>query len=115
MGQAREELVKIIPILNGARKAQELMKIFSRKIQFDLAGEETSFRLEIEKGQMKLAEGPSGEAGIIVTGDAQEFARVISAGVDVTHPIARGRLVITKGKISEMTLLNRILWATKGA
>lgn len=115
MGQAREELTKIIPVLNGARKAQGLMNTFSRKIQFDLAGEETSFRIEIEKGQMKLAVDSSGEADIIVTGEAKEFARVINDGVDVTHPIARGHLTITKGKISEMTLLNRILWATKGA
>ncbi len=115
MGQTKEEFLKIIPVLNGAKKAAGLMKLFSRKIRFELAGEEKAFTLEIDKGQMKLAENGAGEADIVVTGDGNAFARVISAGVDVTHPIARGQISITKGKISEMTLLNRILWSTKGS
>ena len=115
MGQAKEELLKIIPALNSSRKAGDMMKVFTRKIRFDLRSEENAFTLEIEKGQMKVTEDTTGEANIIVTGEAKEFAKVISAGVDVTHPIAFGHIVITKGKVSEMTLLNRILWATRGA
>ena len=115
MGQTKEELRKIIPVLNGAKKSSDLMKLFTRKIRFELAGEEKAFNLDIDKGQMKLTENGAGESDIVVTGDGNAFARVISAGVDVTHPIARGQIRITKGKISEMTLLNRILWSTKGA
>ena len=115
MGQAKEELLKIMPALNSARKARDMMKVFTRKIRFDLAGEEKPFSLEIDKGQMQITEDATGEADIIVTGEGKEFAKVISAGVDVTHPIAFGHIVITRGKVSEMTLLNRILWATRGA
>ena len=115
MGQAKEELLKIIPALNGSRKAGDMMKVFRRKIRFDLTGEENAFNLEINNGQMKVTEDAPGEADIVVTGEAAEFAKVISHGVDVTHPIAFGHIVITKGKVSEMTLLNRILWATRGA
>ena len=114
MGQAKEELLKIMPALNSARKARDMMKVFTRNIRFDLTGEEKPFSLEVANGQMKVTEDTRGDADIIVTGDAKEFAKVISAGVDVTHPIAFGHIVITKGRVSEMTLLNRILWATRG-
>ena len=114
MGQAKEEPMKIIPALNSSGKARDVMKVFARKIRFDLRGEGNAFNLEIDNGQMKVGEDTSGDADIIVTGDPKEFAKVISAGVDVTHPIAFGHIVITKGKVSEMTLLNRILWATRG-
>jgi putative sterol carrier protein len=62
---------------------------------------------------MAMAEGIVGEADIVANGDGAELSRVIRGEIDVTHLIARGQLVIKKGKVSEMTLLNRILLSVK--
>jgi putative sterol carrier protein len=63
---------------------------------------------------MALPKTVSKKVDIVVSGDTKEFAKVVRGEIDVTHPIARGQLIIKKGKVSEMTLLNRILWVIKG-
>lgn len=110
MGETKKAFEEAIPGINRNNRAIDLMEAFPRVIQFDLDGEEGKIYLVVKKGKMALAEKISGEPDIIVSGETGPFAKVIKGGIDVTHPIARGQLTVKKGKISEMTLLNRILW-----
>jgi putative sterol carrier protein len=112
MGDTWREMAALIPRLNDSRSAKNLMEAFPKTIQFDLQGEEGSFSITIAGGQMTMAPGVPEKADILVVGDSGEFAKVARGKLDVTHPIAHGHITIEKGKVSEMTLLNRILWAT---
>jgi putative sterol carrier protein len=113
VGQAKTALEELLPLVNNSRSAKELMGAFPRTIQFELDGEQKPIYMVIAQQQMAMAETISGEADIVATGDGAELARVIRGEIDITHLIARGTLFIKKGKISEMTLLNRILWSVK--
>ena len=113
MGETVQEMEQLVPRLNGSRSARNLMEAFPKTIQFDLQGEEGSFFITITGGQMTMTRGVPEKADILVVGDTGEFAKVVRGKLDVTHPIARGHITIEKGKISEMTLLNRIIVATE--
>jgi putative sterol carrier protein len=113
MGETFIEMEELASRLNESRWARNLMEAFPRTIQFDLEGEESKFFITIEGGRMAIAKGVSEKADIVIVGDTKEFAKVVRGKLDVTHPIARGQITVTKGKVSEMTLLNRILWATE--
>jgi len=113
MGETFSEFVGLVARLNEIRSARNLMEAFPRTIQFDLKGERGPFHVTIDGGKMTIKEGVPEKADILVVGDSGEFAKVVRGKLDVTHPIARGHITIEKGKISEMTLLNRIIVATE--
>ena len=113
MGETFNELTGKVSRLNESRSAKNLMETFPRTIQFDLEGEEDRFFIVIERGRMTVTKGAPGTTDIEIIGDTREFAKVVRGKLDVSHPIARGHITVTKGKVSEMTLLNRILWATE--
>jgi putative sterol carrier protein len=113
MGETWSELGTLVPKLNGHRLAKNLMEVFPRKIEFDLQGEEGPFVVSIQNGQIAVSKGATDKADLVVAGDSAEFAKVVRGKVDVSHPIARGQITIEKGKVSEMTLLNRILWSVQ--
>lgn len=113
MGETYSEIVGLASRLNESQAAKNLMEAFPRTIQFDLEGEESKFFITIEGGRMAIAKGVSEKADIVIVGDTTEFAKVVRGKLDVSHTIARGHITVTKGKVSEMTLLNRILWATE--
>ena len=113
MGETLNEMTGLAERLNKSRPAQNLMEAFPRTIQFDLKGEEGSFYITIAGGQMTITRGVPEKADILVAGESREFAKVARGKVDVTHPIAHGHITIEKGKVSEMTLLNRILVAAE--
>lgn len=114
MGETKDAFKEIIPIINNNQRSIDLMGAFTRIIQFDLDGEKGKFFITIKKSKMALPKNVSKKADIVVSGDSREFARVVRGEIDVTHLIARGQITVRKGKVSEMTLLNRILWAIKG-
>ncbi len=113
MNETQNELRKAVALLNENRTARNLMEAFPKTVQLNLEGEGRELHIAIEGGRIGLREGAAANADIVVTGDTKEFARVVRGELDVSHPIARGKLCVEKGKVSEMTLLNRILWATK--
>lgn len=113
MVQAKKTLLELLPLINSSPKAKELMDVFSRTFKFELDDGKKPIYMIITKRQMMVPEGISGEVDIIATGNGFEFTKVLKGEIDVTHLIARGDLVIKKGKISEMTLLNRILLSSK--
>ncbi len=113
MNRTFEELSTLAPRLNESRAARNLMEVFPKTIQFRLDGEDGPFYLTIDSARMTIAKGVSEKTDLVVAGDTREFAKVMRERVDVTHPIAQGHVSIEKGKVSEMTLLNRILWAAE--
>ncbi len=106
-------LSALVPQLNDSRAARNLMEVFARTIQFRLDDPAGPFYLRITGGRAELAKGVASAADIEVAGSSRELARVITEKVDVTWPIAEGHVTVPKGKISELTLLNRILWAAE--
>ena len=113
MNETRDQLVIAMAQLNESRAAQNLMESFPRTVQLNLQGEGKSLHVSFDGGRMAVREGDAAAPHIVVTGDTREFARVVRGEIDVSHPIARGQLRIEKGKVSDMTLLNRILAMTK--
>ena len=113
MGETFSEIAGLASRLNESPKARTMMEAFPRTVQFDLKGEESKFYMTIQEGRMAIKEGVAEKADILIVGDSTEFAKVVRGKLDVSHTIARGHVTIEKGKVSEMTLLNRILWATE--
>lgn len=103
----------LVPRLNQNRAARSLMEVFPKTIQFRLDDEERPFYLSISDGRATLAKGIAERIDLEVAGKSRELARVITDKVDITWPISRGEITVEKGRISELTLLNRILWATE--
>jgi len=100
--------------LNAAARARNLMEAFPRTIQFTLTGEggeSSRFYVVIKDGRMSVVAGTADTADLVVTGKPEALVRVARGEQDVSHPIARGDLVVAHGKVSEMTLFNRVLWA----
>lgn len=111
MGETFSEIIGLAARLNESASARNLMGTFSRTIQFDLEGEESKFYMTIEGGRMTIVKGIAEKTDIVIAGDTREFVKVVRGKLDVSHTIARGHITIQKGKVSEMTLLNRILWS----
>jgi putative sterol carrier protein len=108
-----KRLSALVPRLNEGRTARSLMEVFPKTIQFRLDGEDGPFYLGIADGRATLARGVAPKIDIEVEGSTGEFAKVLTDRVDMTWPIAEGHIRVVKGKISELTLLNRILWAAE--
>ena len=113
MGETFSEFVTLAARLNESRSARNLMEAFPRTLQFDLKGEAGPFHVTIEGGKMSIKEGVPEKADFLVVGDSAEFAKVVRGKLDVSHTLARGHAKIEKGRVSEMTLFNRILVATE--
>lgn len=113
MNETRDQLIIAVSHLNESKAARNLMESFPRTVQLNLDGEGKTLHITIESGRIAVREGNAAEPHLVVTGDTNEFARVVKGELDVSHPIARGKLRVEKGKVSDMTLLNRILWANK--
>lgn len=113
MNETRDQLVVAMAQLNESRAARNLMESFPRTVQLNLQGEGRTLHISFEGGRMAVREGDAAEPHLVVSGDTGEFARVVKGDYDVSHPIARGRLRVEKGKVSDMTLLNRIFAVAK--
>lgn len=109
MGRAKDALTSAISILNQNQKAKEMVEAIPKVICFDLEGEEEPFYVVVEGKQLNLTEAISGEPDIIVSGDAEEVAKIASREREITHPIAEGKISITKGKLSQMIVFDRVL------
>jgi putative sterol carrier protein len=111
MGVTFDEFLGLASRLNESRSARGLMDAFPRTIEFHLEGEEGPFYMTIDGGRMSIAKGAPENSDIVMSGDGSQFVKVVQGKLDVTHTIAQGHMRVTKGKVSEMTLFNRILVA----
>jgi putative sterol carrier protein len=113
MNETLDALIEAAALLNESRPARDLMEVFPRTVQLELQGEEKPLHITIGGGRMAVCEGRTAAPDIVVAGETREFTRVVKGELDISHPIAHGTLRIEKGKVSDMTLLNRILWVLK--
>lgn len=113
MGEGKEALVQIVDLINSIDRSAELMQGWSKTIQFDFKGESGPFHISIDAGKMKFADGPAQSPDIIMSGNTSALAPAVQGTVDISHPIARGDIVITKGQVKDMITFGRIFGATQ--
>lgn len=111
MGEGKEALLRAVDIINKIDRSAELMEGWNKTIQFEFKGETGPFHIVINQGKMNFAEGPSPKADIVMNGETKAFAAVAGGGVDISQPISRGDIVITKGQVKDMITFGRILGA----
>jgi len=107
-----EDLSALAQQLNDNRGARSLMEAFPKTIRVE-TDDGSALSISFVGGRMAVAQGPGGEPDIIVQTQPLAFARVVRGELDYSHLMAHGTLRVTKGKVSDMVLLNRILWITK--
>jgi putative sterol carrier protein len=113
MGEGKEALKQTVDLVNQIERSAELMGGWEKTIQFDFQGESGPFHITIEAGKMKFAEGAAKDPDIIMTGKTSALAPAVRGVVDISHPISRGDIVITKGQVKEMITFGRIFGATQ--
>jgi len=112
MGEARSELVNVVPLINSSSTAMKIMEGWPRSILLELDGEESPFYIIIEQGKMRVEEKLDKEPEIVMLGSAMEIAKVFRGDKDITHPLAHGQLRLKRGKSIELVVfLSRILGA----
>lgn len=105
-----DEMEAIVSLLNASSAARNLMEAFPRVIEFTVPVEQSRFFIRIEDGQIALHDDFPNNPDLIVTvRDGPRFVQVLRGDLDISHPVAEGRLTVGHGKLSEMILLNRIL------
>lgn len=110
MGKAKEALKDAIPRMNANPKAREIIQVLPRMIGFDLDGEGETFALAVRKeDDAVFLSDDIRDAEIMVSGDAAEFARIVTREREVTHAVAEGKVWVSRGKLSRMILLDRLL------
>jgi putative sterol carrier protein len=110
MGEAKSEVIKLVPLINSSSGAMKIMEGWPRSILLELDGEENPFFITIEQGKMRVEEKSNKEPDIIMLGDAREIAKVFRGDKDITHPLAHGQLRLKRGKSIELVIfLSRIL------
>jgi putative sterol carrier protein len=113
MGKSMDTLGKRIPILNSSKRAKELMEVWPKVIRMEFVDEASPFYMIIENGEMRLERSFRAETDIIMVGDGEKFAEVIAGNVDISHPLFRGQITLTKGTVKEMMALSRIIGSIK--
>lgn len=112
MGEAKNELAKLVPLVNANSRATKIMESWPRTMLLELEGETGPFYLIIDQGRMSLEEKSPKEPDIIMQGSAAEFARVARGDKDITHPLGHGHLRLSRGKGLELVIfLSRIFGA----
>ena len=113
MGEAKDELKKVITLVTDNPWSKEIMEGWPRTVLFELKGEEIPFHIIVRDGKMSLREGVPDEVDVLVRGQGSELARVVRRERDITHPIAEASLTVEKGSLSQMIILDRILATAK--
>lgn len=112
MGEAKSEVLKLIPLVNSSSGATKIMGGWPKSILVQLEGEESPFYIIIEQGKMRVEEKLEREPEMVMLGNATEIAKVFRGDKDITHPLAHGQLRLQRGKSIELVLfLSRILGA----
>ena len=112
MGEAKNAVVQLLPLINASKGARTIMEVWPKSLLLDLEGEEKVFYIIIAAGTMGVAETLDKEPDLIMLGDATEIAKFFRGDKDITHPLAHGQLRLSRGKSIELVVfLSRILGA----
>jgi len=116
MGQAKENLMKIIEKMNENPKAQAVFVTniagkdvdWEMSFQFNLNIDEP-FYLEIKNRKSKVLDGYKSEANIVMSGKSEAIVRICEAKGDFTHAISREEIMVEKGSVMDVIRLTRAI------
>jgi len=113
MDGAKNEMIKILPRLEGNPWAKEIMDGWQKTVLFKLEGEDKPFYLVIKGDEIIVKDEEIQNPDIVVEGKGEALAKVIRRERDITHPIAEGDIFVSNGKLSQLIILDRILATAK--
>ena len=116
MGQAKENLIKIVEKMNSNPKAQSVFITnvagkdvnWEMSFQFNLDKEEPYF-LEVKNRAIKLSNGIKSDAEIVISGESKAIERICEGKGDFTHAISREQITVEKGKVMDIIRLTRAI------
>ena len=116
MGQAKENLIKIVEKMNENPKAQAVYVTniagkdvdWEKTFQFNLDNDEP-FYLEIKNQKSKVLDGTKSEALIVMSGKSDAIMRICEGKGDFTHAISREQITVEKGKVMDVIRLTRAI------
>ena len=116
MGIAKENLVKIIEMINQNAKAQAVFisNIAGKDVSWDMVFQfnldnEDSFHLAVKDRKCNIAEGTASNPDIVMSGDNEAIVRICEGKGDFTHAISREQITVEKGKVMEVIRLTRAI------
>lgn len=116
MGQAKENLSKIVEKLNTIPKAQAVFvtNIAGKDVDWEMSfqfnlNKDDPFFLEIKNRKALLSEGIKYDAIIVMSGDSDALVKVCDGKGDFTHVISREQITVEKGKVMDVIRLTRAI------
>ena len=116
MGQAKENLMKIVEKMNENSKAQAVFvtNIAGKDVDWEMSFQlnlenESPFFIEITNRKANLSDGTKSEAVIVMTGDPDAIVRICEGKGDFTHAISREQITVEKGKVMDVIRLTRAI------
>ena len=116
MGQAKENLMKIVESMNQNPKAQAVFVTniagkdvdWEMSFQFNLEKDEP-FYLEIKNQKSKVLDGTKSEAIIAISGKSDAIVRICEGKGDFTHAISREEILVEKGNVMDVIRFTRAI------
>jgi putative sterol carrier protein len=116
MGQAKENLMKIVEKINENPKAQAVFVTniagkdvdWEMSFQFDLDNDEP-FSLEIKNQNCNALDGTNSKAFIVISGESDAIVRICEGKGDFTHAISREEITVEKGNVMDVIRFTRAI------
>lgn len=116
MGNAKENLMKIVERMNKNPKAQAVFVTnvagkdvdWEMSFQFNLDKDEPFF-LEIKNRISNLSDGFKSDAFIIMSGKSDAIVRICEGKGDFTHSISREEILVEQGNVMDVIRLTRAI------
>ena len=116
MGQAKENLMKIVEKMNENPKAQAVFVTnvagkdvdWEMSFQFNLDNDEP-FYLEIKNQKSQVLDGTKSEAIIVMSGKSDAIERICEGKGDFTHAISREEILVKKGSVMDIIRFTRAI------
>jgi len=116
MGQAKENLMKIVESMNQNPKAQAVFVTniagkdvdWEMSFQFNLEKDEP-FYLEIKNQKSKVLDGTKSVAIIVISGKSDAIVRICEGKGDFTHAISREEILVEKGNVMDVIRFTRAI------
>ncbi len=116
MGQAKENLMKIVESMNQNPKAQAVFVTniagkdvdWEMSFQFNLEKDEP-FYLEIKNRAANLSDLSKSDAIIVISGKSDAIVRICKGKGDFTHAISREEILVEKGSVMDVIRFTRAI------
>jgi hypothetical protein len=97
MGVARDAVMALAEAGDPRGRLARQLGTWNTILEFTLDGEEGPFHLVVQDGRLTFRPGRHPRPVTCIEGRAAAFAPVALGEIDITHPIARGDLRVTRG------------------